>query len=139
MIHLEDHDLPGNWNTMTDAQRAASATDDGNLHWTGANVDANKGFLTSGISGGHVQMYAPNPVEGGSSVSHFDTDLTPNDIMEPITTPDRKDNIGLARFLLQDIGWQIFTNNTPIISIVNNFTLKSDATKDITFCKPLIL
>ena len=31
-------------------------------------------------------MYAPNPYESGSSVSHWSTSLYPNEIMEPFLT-----------------------------------------------------
>ena len=54
-------------------------------------------------------MYAPNPVDEGSSVSHWDLSLTPNQVMEPnisgdlfhmVTTPR-----DLTFSLLRDIGW----------------------------------
>jgi hypothetical protein len=57
-------------------------------------------------SGDRVQMYAPDPVEGGSSVSHFDTAASPNEIMEPQYTEGQL-NLGLALYLLKDIGWDI--------------------------------
>src|SRR5262249_5196871 len=89
MLNLEDHNTsPFAWSLMTNAQRAASAKDTGNLHWTGAAVVANSGILTGGgrDPSGHVLMYAPNPLQSGSSVSHFDTSCTPNEVMEPIYT-----------------------------------------------------
>jgi hypothetical protein len=54
-------------------------------------------------------MYTPSPVEQGSSVSHWDTSLTPNQVMEPnisgdlfhIVAPPRD----LTFSLLRDIGW----------------------------------
>jgi hypothetical protein len=54
-------------------------------------------------------MYAPNPVKQGSSVSHWDLSLTPNQVMEPnisgdlihMVTPPRD----LTFSLLRDIGW----------------------------------
>jgi hypothetical protein len=58
---------------------------------------------------GHPLMFAPNPVVGGSSVSHWDTSEFPNQLMEPninddlthsVTTPE-----DLTRSLLKDIGW----------------------------------
>jgi len=60
-------------------------------------------------SSGRPLMYAPNPVEQGSSVSHWDSSLTPNQVMEPnisgdlfhTMTPPRD----LTFSLLRDIGW----------------------------------
>jgi len=105
MRHLERHgSTPADYPGMSDSQRVSASTDTGNLHWTGANVLANDGNLTGGISSGHVEMYAPSTASSGSSVSHFSDAVTPNELMEPfysgpIHTP------GLANYLLADVGW----------------------------------
>jgi cysteine-rich repeat protein len=106
MLNLEDHNLALLWPPMSDAQRAASATNNGDLHWVGARVVAAGGFLTAGRDpiSGHVQMYAPSTLEPGSSVSHFDKALAPNEVMEPVYTGPNHDP-GLAVDLLKDIGW----------------------------------
>lgn len=139
MRHLEDHSIDKNWGdtfppsqAMSNAERATSAKDDGDLHWTGSNVIANLGGLTGGVDQGHMQMYAPMSLNTSASVSHFNANTTPNELMEHIL-PSNQDNIGLARFLLDDIGWPMFASNAPIISAVNDFTLKSDETADIDF------
>jgi hypothetical protein len=58
---------------------------------------------------GRALMFTPNPFQGGSSVSHFDTLAFPNLLMEPsingdlpqkVTTP-----LDLTFQLLQDTGW----------------------------------
>jgi PA domain len=58
---------------------------------------------------GRALMYTPNPFQGGSSVSHWDTIATPNLLMEPsingdlshfVTTPQ-----DLTFALLRDLGW----------------------------------
>src|SRR5690606_27891967 len=58
----------------------------------GASIRANlpvNGTMTfdfsslTGMTGGFLRMYGPNPYEGGSSVSHFSTAATPNLLMEP--------------------------------------------------------
>jgi hypothetical protein len=54
---------------------------------------------------GKVRMYAPNPVQGGSSVSHFDQNASPNLLMEPAINSDLTDNLDLTRYLFEDIGW----------------------------------
>lgn len=56
---------------------------------------------------GLVQLYAPNPVQPGSSKSHWDTAATPNLLMEPSITPDLESatDFDLTPFLFEDIGW----------------------------------
>jgi hypothetical protein len=54
---------------------------------------------------GRVQMYAPNPFQSGSSVSHFDVSATPNLLMEPAINADLTSNIDLTDALFRDIGW----------------------------------
>lgn len=107
MKFLEDHSTGEAWPDMSDAERMASAVDTSDLHWVGANVLAATGSLSSGVSGGHVRMYAPDPLQGGSSVSHWDTVLSDNDsndeFMEPTATGTEKSVV--THELLQDIGW----------------------------------
>jgi hypothetical protein len=50
-------------------------------------------------------MYAPDPSEPGSSVSHFSTAAAPNLLMEPIINPDIGQGLDLTDDLLRDIGW----------------------------------
>jgi len=54
---------------------------------------------------GHVRMYAPNPFQSGSSVSHFDVSCTPNLLMEPAINPDLTSDIDLTDPVFRDIGW----------------------------------
>ena len=92
---------------MTNAERVAASQNSGNLHWVGANVVASSGTLTAGVHPtGHVQMYAPNPQQPGSSVSHFDTALSPNELMEPFYTGANHD-IARTLELFEDLGWAI--------------------------------
>ena len=102
------------WNIMVqyrltippNAQRVAASISVTNLHWIGPNVRAASNFLTSGRTGDHVWMYAPNPNQPGSSVSHWDTSLSPNQLMEPSYTGIlHGPNLELDLFM--DIGWNI--------------------------------
>lgn len=102
-LELEQHGV-GPLAPMTNAGRVAAAIDDGNLHFIGPLVTGDVPTLSAGVSGGHVQMYAPNPVRPGSSVSHFDVDVFPNQLMEPSYTGPNHDP-GLAVRALCDIGW----------------------------------
>ncbi len=116
MAFLEDHSTGKKWPEMTNTERKASAIDTRDLHWTGANVIASAltyapepgaaTVLTGGVHpSGHVEMYAPDPFEGGSSVSHWNTNLTPNELMEPFDAPFSTDIVTTPLF--KDEGWSI--------------------------------
>ena len=115
MKHIEDHSLAATWPVLSNAQRAASAIDDPDLHFTGANVQANIGGLSSGINQGHARLHGPAPVATGASVAHFSTAFNPYQLMEPQQT-DSADNLGLSGLVLQDLGWNVFPVHNPILS-----------------------
>jgi hypothetical protein len=54
-------------------------------------------------------LYTPNPLVGGSSVSHWDVSMSPNQLMEPNITPTLTTTlvppVDLTVPLLKDIGW----------------------------------
>jgi uncharacterized delta-60 repeat protein len=102
---LENHANGLLYPGMTDAQRVAASIANGNLHWVGANVVARSGILTAGRTGTHVHMYAPNPAQPGSSVSHFRDNLAPDELMEPFATATF--SRVLASALLADTGWRV--------------------------------
>lgn len=104
-VFLEDHSLGTTWPFMTDGQRVNSAIDSGDLHWIGPNVLAAKAFLSQGVAGGHVRMYAPNPLEPGSSVSHWDTVLNPDELMEPSATDTYA--MVMTHQVFRDEGWTV--------------------------------
>ncbi len=112
---LENHGAsPSDYPSMTDAQRVTASTATGSLHWIGAAVTAADGSLTAGVSGGHVEMYAPSPQEPDSSVSHFSTALSPDELMEPNYIAANH-SMGLAAQLLSDVGWgAINTASNPV-------------------------
>lgn len=62
---------------------------------------------------GRLRMYAPNPFQGGSSVSHYDVTATPNLLMEPAINPDLTSSIDLTAALFRDIGWLPHTTAVP--------------------------
>lgn len=105
-VNLEDHSLGQTWDQMSNNQRKTSAVDSGDLHFVGVN--------TLG-SAGHAPIYAPNPVQPGSSVSHFDTIMTPNQLMEPFIAAVPIHNVGLAYEVMLDLGWTPASQpgNTP--------------------------
>lgn len=99
------------WPQMTDSERQASAINFLNLVWVGSQVTANvPNVLSSGADGSnHARVYTPSPVAPGSSVSHFDLSLSPNQLMEPIISGALTHSISapqdLTFHLLMDIGW----------------------------------
>ena len=134
MTFLEDHTTGLTWGNMTDNQRANSATDGPNLHWVGPQVRAQSGILSQGRLGDHVQHYAPSVVNAGSSVSHFNNTVSPNELMEPFYTSDGAPDISLAKQLLEDIGWQTFPNgDTPVVSPFKTSSALASQTSQIEF------
>ena len=101
---LYDQTTMKQWDVMTNAERLASQVNTGNVVTTGANTTAARGILNAGTNGGFVRIYAPNPYQGGSSISHFDTVLAPNDLMEPALTTALIQV--LTNTLLEDISWK---------------------------------
>jgi hypothetical protein len=69
-------------------------------------------------------MYAPNPFEGGSSVSHWDVSLTPNALMEPFINNDLSSSVDLALGHFKDIGW--FPGTTAVAMASFTSTNRAD-------------
>ncbi len=110
---LYDEDVGNTWINLTQQQRAASYVNSDNadglnsdLTWSGAAVATKSGLLSTGRHpSGRVRMFAPNPLQQGSSVSHWDESLIPNALMEPVADDDL--GVELAGCLFQDIGWTV--------------------------------
>ena len=79
----------------------------------GGGVNATLGVdlsLRAGAdSAGHALLYAPNPVVGGSSTSHWDPIASPNQLMEPAINGDLTHNVvppfDMTLPLFREIGW----------------------------------
>lgn len=54
---------------------------------------------------GHVLMFAPNPFQSGSSVSHWDTSPTPDLLMEPAINTSLSNDPDLTIQAFGDLGW----------------------------------
>ncbi|HEY0431240.1 MAG TPA: PA domain-containing protein, partial [Pyrinomonadaceae bacterium] len=80
----------------------------------GAPVNATLLIDTASPSGVDAQhrplLFAPNPFQGGSSVSHWDTSEFPNQLMEPSASEDLTHSVvpvwDLTWSFFQDIGWR---------------------------------
>ncbi len=89
---------------------------------SGGPVSVTVGFdpvLYAGADGSQRPlMYAPNPYQQGSSVSHFDVSTSPNALMEPAINTDLSSDVDLAKHVFVDIGW--LPMSTPVA--LANFT-----------------
>jgi len=74
-----------------------------------ANLGVNLAVRAGADSAGRMLMYAPDPYQSGSSVSHYDVSAFPNQLMEPAINPDLTHSVtpphDLTYPLLHDIGW----------------------------------
>lgn len=74
-------------------------------------VEVELGVDTERLAGtsshGQALLYSPNPVQPGSSISHWDTSATPNLLMEPAINSDlpQAQPLDLTAALMRDIGW----------------------------------
>jgi hypothetical protein len=89
---------------MSDATRLAAITS-GQVRWSGSNAVADNG-------GTEPLIYAPSPYESGSSMSHWDTSLSPDELMEPFYAGANHDP-GLALAAFEDLGWSISGGPPP--------------------------
>jgi hypothetical protein len=108
--YLFDNSTNKTWIQMTDAERLASAINTNHLVWNGPQVVTDASFLTVGKdSSGRPLMFAPNPLDGGSSVSHWDRTASPNLLMEPNINTNLTHSViapqDLTYSLMKDIGW----------------------------------
>jgi hypothetical protein len=91
--------------TLKGVLRTGSRTHSGMF----ANLGLNLAIRAGADSSNRALMYAPNPYQGGSSVSHFDTSALPNQLMEPAINGDLTHEVTIPQDLtfelLKDIGW----------------------------------
>ncbi|MEN8164670.1 MAG: PA domain-containing protein [Acidobacteriota bacterium] len=87
----------------------AIGQDDGNI--IRPELPGNVTFDVLEIWGMHAAgfplLYAPNPVEMGSSISHWDVSMRPDTLMEPFTTEDEYNEVDMTPGLFEDIGWTL--------------------------------
>lgn len=74
-----------------------------------ASLGVNPPKLAGADAERRILMYAPNPLQPGSSVSHYSTAAKPNQLMEPAISGDLTHDLAPPRDLtlplLRDIGW----------------------------------
>jgi len=105
MRNLFDVRLNRNWSDMTNSERRASSTSNGSLAWSGPLAANEANYLDQGLTAANLpRMYAPSSLQPGSSVSHWDSALTPDELMEPQSRPQVEDWLTTKAFY--DMGWQ---------------------------------
>ena len=85
--------------------QALGTSIEANLPGVNATLGVDASQPLAGTNSGCVRMFAPNPVQGGSSVSHFHSDAFPNLLMEPALNTSIFNKVDLTLPLFQDIGW----------------------------------
>jgi hypothetical protein len=117
----------GQFTTLTDGQRLAALTS-ASVVWTGAHAAAEHG--------GDVPIHAPASYQPGSSISHWSTNLTPNELMEPFYTGPSADP-GMAVAALEDMGWSLESGgSTTTLSSTTTSTPATSTTSTTTTLPP---
>jgi len=70
-----------------------------------ATVKESNSKLAGADDSNRALLFTPNPVQVGSTISHWDVSAAPSLLMEPIITPDLTSSVDLTRYHFEDIGW----------------------------------
>ena len=141
---LTDNTTNNTWADMSDSERVLSATGQNRLVWNGSNVNvavpqvlqASGGGFQGADSAGQALIYSPSSFQPGSSVSHWDTSMFPNQLMEPSINSDLTHEVtvptDLTLALLEDIGWSSAQAPEPV-SVTPNSGSGSEQTFSFLF------
>jgi hypothetical protein len=90
-------------------------------------VDAGK--LQGADDAGRPRLFMPDPVQGGSSGSHYDSNLLPNALMEPAINSTLLSiyNLDLTPNLLADTGWTLNGGDADIEGCDTGIDVVDDA------------
>lgn len=100
-----------------------------------ANLPVTVGFVADPVllqgadAGGRPQLFMPNPVQGGSSGSHYDSVAEPNLLMEPSinSTLFGAVNVDITPNLFQDTGWTLNDGTAMIDGCDTGVDIVNDA------------
>ncbi|HUQ50061.1 MAG TPA: choice-of-anchor D domain-containing protein [Terriglobales bacterium] len=85
-------------------------------------IAVNPNVLAGADGQGRLKLNAPNPVQPGSSISHWDPATSRNQLMEPADSDDLTHSVkepeDLTMALFRDIGWS--ANVAPVASFSNS-------------------
>lgn len=94
------------FNDLSDSERMQAAASGSELKWiddSATNSAANPRRALPAPNN-YVQVYAPNPISAGSSVSHIDQDGYSGELMRPFIVGAPR-TLSLARPMLDAVGW----------------------------------
>jgi hypothetical protein len=126
-----DNSLGLHWNEMNNGQRRSSATNTGDVVWDGLQVRAAAAaaLVNGKDSAGNVRLYAPNPVQSGSSIYHYDTVASPNLLMEPFINSSLDAHLDLTDDLMVDVGWALLdSDDDGVPDVADNCRLVANGT-----------
>jgi hypothetical protein len=88
---------------------ASLAKPNGNTAGTVGKFERSKSLISGADAQRRITMFTPNPYQPGSSISHYNTTATRNQLMEPAISADLTHSVtaptDLTFELLKDIGW----------------------------------
>lgn len=87
--------------TKADGATLRAAIDGGVTVW----IHLDPSHRSGADSSGRLMLYAPNPYLGGSSISHWDTSVYPDLLLEPTIAFDLGQGVDLTLPALRDLGW----------------------------------
>ncbi len=93
--------------SVGESARDAPAADRASAVTINATLVVDPEITAGADAGGRVLLYTPDPIEPGSSRSHFDPAARPNLLMEPFISPDLSVNdVDLSKHAMRDMGWR---------------------------------
>ncbi len=112
---------------ITDEQRVTALTSLVNLRFSGENAVAEaalaSNFGNAPAPDNFLWLYAPSPIEGGSSYSHVGNSrytLQPQIMLPGIIASGPRD-LGIGRGVLKDVGWRNDASRTRVFSEAPSF------------------
>ncbi len=128
LLKMYDRSTGKYWKDMTNAERQASAVNNGSVVWDGANVKIASSFLfNGGDAEGRVQLYTPGTLSPGSSISHFDEAVFPNVLMEPNINTGLPLDLDLTKQVMRDIGWYRDTTSDLDPDMITGLNMSGNA------------
>ncbi len=111
--------IPRAWDTFIESGDGTSTVNLGRgsseqiAAMTSNDLFINSFNTNAALNGGRAKIYAPNPFNGGSSISHWDEDTFPPGTANSLMTPfnnrgEAVHDIGdITRGILRDMGWEL--------------------------------
>jgi hypothetical protein len=83
-------------------------------------------LLAGADTSNRVKLFAPNPYQGGSSISHWDVSAFPNLLMEPAINANLSSSVDLTLAHFTDLGWldglpTAVDGSGPAMAVLTNY------------------